>query len=219
VLTNVRNLEGYGNQLYVSNSTTTAGLNSGINTVGSGYPVSSGNILSNIPGLDNNSGGSNASPYGFVFAQLNLASPGFDTAYVADDGATTPALAGGIEKYSLVDGAWVLNNTIGLSTDSYRGLTGVAAANGFQLYATRQGTNPGIVPLLDTSGYNSNDNGTPSLIVALPTNEAFRGIDFAPAAISTPEPSSMVLSTLALVGLLWAARRRGAAHGSIVSTP
>ena len=220
-LTNTRIVKGYGSQLYVSNSTTTTGLNSGLNTVGTGYPTNSGNALANVPGLDNNTGAPPSagwsSPYAFFLADLNPAVSGFDTAYVADDGAMTgtggTSLPGGIEKYSLVGGNWVLNNIIGTTADSYRGLTGSVDASGnVQLFATRQGgaaTNPGIVSLLDTAGYNANNNGTANLIVPLATNTAFRGIDLVPTApAAVPEPSSLLLASLGACGLLWAARRR-----------
>jgi hypothetical protein len=210
VLTNVRVLEGFGPQLYVSNSTATTGLQSGVNAVGSGYPTSSGNPLTNLPGLDNNiTGGGNSSPYDFFFAKLSPLSSGFDTAYVADDGAT---VAAGIAKFSLVGGSWVFNNKIGVSGDAYRGLTGLVNADGsVSLYATRQsGAAQGIVALTDTSGFNANDNGTPNLIVPLATNTAFRGIDLIPVMV--PEPSTFLLAIVAAGGAV-AMRRRARLRG------
>ncbi len=188
-LANTRVLEAFLNQLYVSSS---SGSNVGINTVGSGEPTNSGQSVSLLV--------SSASAYDFFFADLG-GSPGVDTVYVADDGT-----GGGIKKYSLVGGSWVLNNTIGAGADSYRGLTGTVTPNGVQLYATRQGATPGIVSLFDSSGYNANDNGVPALIAPLPTNTAFRGIDFAPVGV--PEPGTWLLASIGMVAAAAIARRR-----------
>jgi hypothetical protein len=185
-VTNTRVLEAFAGQLYVSS---TASANTGVNTVGTGVSPLAGQNISLLVG--------STSAFDFVFADLDPGVPGVDTLYLADDGT-----GGGIKKYSLVGGTWTLNNVIGTGGDNYRGLTGTVTPSGVQLFATRQGaTNPGIVALTDTSGYNANDNGTPSLIVPLPTNEAFRGIDFAPAV---PEPSGFALGIVSAFGLLGA---------------
>ncbi|HZZ77819.1 MAG TPA: PEP-CTERM sorting domain-containing protein [Gemmataceae bacterium] len=187
-VTNTRVVGIFGGQLY---ATSGSGSNKGVNTVGTGLPTSSGTPFALGP--------ASASPYGMFLTQLNPASPGFDTAYVADDGV-------GIEKFSLVSGSWVASGVIGTASDAYRGLTGSVTANGVQLYATRQGgSSQGVVSLLDTSGYNSTITGSPSLIVALSTNEAFRGIAYAP----TPEPGTFVLGGMGLGLLLVARRLRG----------
>ncbi|HEY4309598.1 MAG TPA: PEP-CTERM sorting domain-containing protein [Pirellulales bacterium] len=194
VVTNTRVVEIYGPtaQLY---ATSGSGSNKGVNAVGTGLPTTSGTSFS----LE----AASASPYGMFLAQLNPSSSGPDTAYVADDGV-------GIEKFSLVSGTWVASGVIGSATDAYRGLTGSVTANGVQLYATRQGgTSQGIVSLVDTSGYNATINGTANLIVALGTNEAFRGIDFAPHAV--PEPSTLALGAIGLGVALIARRRRSRA--------
>ncbi|HVU89955.1 MAG TPA: PEP-CTERM sorting domain-containing protein [Pirellulales bacterium] len=187
-VTNTRVVGIFGGQLY---ATSGSGSNKGVNTVGTGLPTSSGTPFALGP--------ASASPYGMFLTQLNPASPGFDTAYVADDGV-------GIEKFSLVSGSWVASGVIGTASDAYRGLTGSVTANGVQLYATRQGgSSQGVVSLLDTSGYNSTITGSPNLIVALSTNEAFRGIAYAP----TPEPGTFVLGGMGLGLLLVARRLRG----------
>jgi PEP-CTERM motif len=189
---NTRDLEIYGStpQLYASSNN---GSFTGVNTVGSGLPTSTGNTIANII--------NSASVYGFFLAHLNPSDSGVDTAYVADDGV-------GIEKYSLVGSSWVANGVIGTAADAYRGLTGsVTSGGGVQLYATRQGSNPGIVGVLDTTGYNHTIGGTASLIVPLPTNEAFRGIDYAPSNV--PEPSAVILAALGALVVAIGRRRLG----------
>jgi PEP-CTERM motif len=196
VVTNTRVLEGFSGQLYVSSN---AASNAGVNSVGAGLPTSPGQNLSLIVG--------STSVFDYFFADLDPSVPGLDTLYLADDGGGSSP--GGIKKYSLVGGNWILNNIVGAGADNYRGLTGEVTANGVQLFATRQSTtNPGIVALTDSAGYNANDNGTPNLIVPLPNNEAFRGIDFAPHA-AVPEPDTLVLLCLGALGLgVWTRTKR-----------
>ncbi len=185
---NTRVVGVFDSQLYVTSG---SGSNKGVNMVGTGLPTASGTPFTLSIG--------SSSPYGMFLTQLNPSSPGLDTAYVADDGV-------GIEKFSLVSGTWVADGVIGSSSDSYRGLTGAVTANGVQLYATRQGgSSQGVVSLLDSSGYNATITGTPNVMVSLGTNEAFRGIAFAPV----PEPGTFVLGGLGLGLLLVARRYRG----------
>src|SRR5262249_34879422 len=149
-VTNIRAVEIFGGQLYESDSSGTAIR---LGAVGSGTPTTSGQIITNLPGLPTNTG----SPYAFFFADLDP-SPGVDTLYVADDGL-------GMSKYSLVSGTWVSNGTVGAAADNYRGLTGVVGGTTVTLYATRKGgssaTGGGeLVRLLDASGYNGAFAGT-----------------------------------------------------------
>ncbi len=178
-----RVVEIYGGQL-------SAGLANGIANVGTGLPMTAGQTLTIPAGL------TPVSPYGFFFADLDAGVAGIDTAYVADDGV-------GIIKYSLVAGTWTSNGFVGANADDYRGLTGTVTANGVQLYSTKQAsTNPGIYSLLDANGYNLAISGTPTQIAALPTGNAFRGIDFAPAA-AVPEASAFLFAGMigGVVGL------------------
>ena len=96
----------------------------------------------------------------------------------------------------------MLNNTVGSTATLYEGLTGSVSGSTVTLYATGAA---GIVTIVDSSGYDANINGTASTIVALPTNEAFRGIAFVPATLTltglpgstnfvTGSPSPVVLS-------------------------
>ena len=137
-----------------------------LGAVGSGLPTVTGQNIIGIPGFTLSAG----SPYGFFFATLNGGS-GPDTLYVADDGV-------GITKYSLVGGTWTATGTVGSVSDAYRSVVGVVAGTSVTLYATGNGTK--LVTITDSSGYNEPLSGTPTLLATAPTNEAFRGVAFAP---------------------------------------
>ena len=124
-VTNLRSVQIFNGQLYVSDSSGSAVR---LGTVGTGLPTTAGQILTNLPGFP-----VAGSPYGFFFADLDGAS-GVDTVYVADDTGTSP---GGITKYSLVSGSWVSNGTVGSATDAYRGLTGSVNGDGHPLRDTQ----------------------------------------------------------------------------------
>jgi hypothetical protein len=199
-VTNVRQVEIFNNQLYVSDS---SGSASRLGTVGTGLPTTSGQTITSLPGLPTSTG----SAYAFFMADLNNSVAGMDTLYVADD---TSGTAGGILKYSLVGGSWVANGQVGTGTDAYRGLTGEVVNGQVNLFATGLGgtgaTGGGkLVSITDASGYNGSITGTTAFTLSTAlTNEAFRGV----AVIPVPEADSYALMALGmgLVGFL--ARRR-----------
>ncbi|HEY0312920.1 MAG TPA: hypothetical protein VGC56_10550 [Allosphingosinicella sp.] len=117
---NLRGIDIFDGQLYVSSSSGSLRLG----TVGSGEPTTSGQTITQLPGipLTNGSGNTALSPYQFYFADLTASVPGVDTLYLSDDRAA--ASGGGLYKYSLVGGTWVQN---GLVTTPIRGLTGSAS--------------------------------------------------------------------------------------------
>ncbi len=162
-LTNLRQAEIFGGQLFVS---TSSGSALRIGTVGSGLPTTAGQSITTLPSFP-----TAGSPYAFYLADLDAGTAGLDTLYVADDGA-------GLQKYSLVAGSWAANGTIGTAADLYRGLTAVASGNTVTIFAVRGGSQ--LVTLVDTSGYNGAFAGTPSLLATAGTNTAFRGLAFAP---------------------------------------
>lgn len=166
-----RCLHVFNDQLYTSS--TASGFR--VAAAGAGLPTTTGNTLSNLPGIPATSG----SPYGICFADLDTAVAGPDVLYVADEGNN------GLSKYSLVNGSWVLNGRIGSSTDKYRGLTGRVTPSGIVLYATRRnnGSSTGggeIVTIADTSGYNAAFNASPQLLVTAASNTLIRGIALSP---------------------------------------
>src|SRR5207248_2085319 len=146
----------------------------GVATVGNGLPISgNGQVITRLPGLtDANS----PSSYSFFFTQLNPTSTGEDTLYVADS-------ATGITKFSLLNGTWTSNGTVGSAADQYRGLTARVSGTTVSLYATRVSFNTGasqVVSLVDSSGFNQPFNASPSQVALALTNESFRGVALAP---------------------------------------
>jgi hypothetical protein len=171
--TGIRSINIAGGNLYIS---TSSNPYIGLSQVGTGLPTTGGQTATILPGFPATTAG--ASPYSFYFADLSPAVPGVDVVYVADDRST----AGGIQKWSLASGSWVLNGTI-TSTPSatIRGLNGSTTGTAVSLAASSVGS---LFFLTDNAGYNT----APSL-TALPTaianagpNTAFRGIAFAPVA-------------------------------------
>jgi hypothetical protein len=198
--TNLRDVAIYGGQLYVSSGSGTD-TTKGVNAVGSGVPTTTGQTTVRIPGLSDTT---NPSTYAFAFADLSLEVAGVDTLYFADDGA------GALSKFSLVEGNWISNGTVGTTADDYRGLTLSVAGSSVNLFATRKGGSgaPGggeLVGLLDASGYNGAFTGTPTVLATAGNQTAFRGVAFAPVAV--PEPSTL-LSVIGGAGMLAMSRRR-----------
>jgi len=169
-ITNIRSVEIFDGQLYVSSMSGAIRLA----TVGTGLPTTAGQTISNLGGLPTT--GSTNSPYQFFFADLTSSVAGVDTLYISDD-------ATGLLKYSLVAGTWTLNGTVGANADDYVGLTASVSGTTVTLYATRLsgGAADTIVSLVDAGGYNANFSSlTPNVIVTAATNTGFRGIAFAP---------------------------------------
>ncbi len=133
---------------------------------------------------------------------------------MADDTATT----GGLEKFELIAGKWTAEGTI--VEANLRGLTGSVDSMGdVTLFATSGGTGTSagggsLYSFTDTSGYEGSLSGSLTLLASAGTDEAFRGIAFAPTVSGiVPERASLVMAaTAAVVGLgCWMRRRRLAA--------
>ncbi len=168
--TNLRAVQIFANQLYVSSGTGTIHLG----TVGTDTPTTSGQTITALPGFPTTGGQT-----GFFFADLSTSVVGLDTLYVADDGT------GALTKFSLVSGSWVSNGTVGADADDYRGLTVLVTGSTVTLYATRKGGTGGpgggeLVKLTDASGYNGTFSGTPTLLATAVANTAIRGVAFVP---------------------------------------
>jgi hypothetical protein len=176
-----RQLAIYNNQLYTSSD---KGTNSfkGIDVVGSGLPTTGGQTVVRLPGLTDTL---DPSDFSFFMADLSPSVSGLDTMYIADDDKT----AGGLFKYSLVNGNWVLTGSKAVGNNNkYRGLTGTVSGGTVSLYATRK-DGAELASLVDTNGYNATISGSFNLIDTAGTNTAFRGVAFVPV----PEPSAVIL--------------------------
>jgi hypothetical protein len=167
---NIRSVNVVGGNLYVS---TNLGPYVGLSQVGAGLPTTNGQTVTALPGFPGTTVG--ASPYGFYFADLDATVPGVDVAYVADDRSV-----GGIQKWSLVAGSWLLNGTIA-SSEAVRGLNGQASGTSVALAAS---SSTGLYFMTDNAGYNAAPSLTalPTAVATAGTNTAFRGIAFTPMA-------------------------------------
>lgn len=195
--TNLRNVEIFNNQLYVSSA---SGTFLGISKIGTGLSTTSGQTVS----LEINMG-TGASPYGFVMFDTNRDSL-LDTAFIADD---RTAAGGGLQKWTFNGSAWVnsyslrfdaaagsLSATATTGFAGIRGLTGsYDDATGFTLFATTTETsNNRIVSIVD----NGTNPGTYTTLASAGANNVFRGIDI----VTVPEPSSATLLGLGFLALL-----------------
>ena len=171
-LTNLRQVNCFGNQLYVSSQ---SGANR-INTVGNGMPTESGQTilsLANVP--------TNGNPNAFLMVDLTNDGTN-DTLYVADEGV-------GIEKFSLEEGTWMPAGVVPSSAGAYCGLTGYVAGSNVVLFATSATE---LDRVTDSSGYAGTLSGTPTPLATAAGKTAFRGV--APAPIPPSPPKGTVLS-------------------------
>ena len=181
---NVRQLGIVDGQLYTSGDPTKAGLT--IAPVGTGLPTASSPAtiaLTNLPFSP-----APGDPYGYAFLTLgNGSTP--DTLYIADN------TAGAIVKYGLQSGTWASQGSVAVP-----GVTGVTAndnAGVVSLFATSSGsggTSGTLDEIIDSSGQAGTLTGTATQIATAPSNEAFRGVAFAPGTVigsgggTTPPP-------------------------------
>ena len=196
--TNLRNVEIFNNQLYVSSA---SGTFLGISKIGTGLSTTSGQTVS----LEINMG-TGASPYGFVMFDTNRDSL-LDTAFIADDRASA---GGGLQKWTFNGTAWVNSYSLrfdaaagNLSATASSGFVGIRGLTGgyddttgaFSLFATTTETASNrIVSVLD-------NGATPTTYTTLASagaNNVFRGIDI----VTVPEPSSATLLGLGFLALL-----------------
>lgn len=214
-VTNTRNVEIYGNQLFFS---TGSGGTRGVYAVGSGLPTTTGQTATSVINM-----GATAEAYGFVLFDTNNDSV-LDRAYVADDRTTT--VAGGINRFDFSAGAWAQTGSalrfdtssglltsgtaaVGGSLVSIRGLSGSwdSATSTATLFATTTETsNNRLIQFVDAGSLSTSTAFT--TLQSAGANFVFRGVDVVPV----PEPSAIALAGLgaALAGLAARNRRRGA---------
>ncbi len=180
--TNLRGVSIYGGQLYIS-----AGAGAiRLATVGSGTPMTSGQTLTQLSGVPTTVITNNA----FVLLDLSATVAGVDTAYVADESA-------GIVKYSFDGTTWTAKGTVGVATDTYRGLTASVSGGNVVLYAIRKGNE--LVTITDASGATGTFSGTAASVAVTGTvNKAFRSVSFAPVS-ATPPPTPTLSITAPVI--------------------
>jgi hypothetical protein len=191
--TNVRGLLIFGGQLYASADPLKA-PNISIGTVGSGLPTTNKQTLTNLPFET-----APVQPYEYAMLTLGTGSKP-DTLYVVDRelfGKEEKGADAGVAKFGLAGGKWVQDGAVEIPF-----ATGVAAndVNGVvTLYVTASGSSGATGTLYrvdDLSGANGKLSGIPAEIAHAPTNEAYRGVAFAPGTTigsgGTPPPAPTI---------------------------
>jgi len=180
----------FGGQLYVG---APAEFGISVGTVGTGLPTTTGGTTQNVtelPGLPYEVGSTFQDFSGFYFADINPSVDGPDVLYLE---SFSPKQ---LFKFSLptTGGTWVQNGpilTFSTAQGSPYGITGSIAGSAVTLYVTTSGGSTGsgsfLYKLVDNNGWNAAPSYTtvPTALATAGTNEAFRGVAFAPRTSGT----------------------------------
>jgi predicted extracellular nuclease len=180
-VTNNRALGIFAGQLYTTAQSGAIRLA----TVGSGTPTSTGQAMTNLPGLPTTTN----SPYGFVLLDRSVSVAGPDTIYFADDAA-------GLHKYSFDGATWTAR---GVVAGALRGLTGrIEGANAVLFGTTTTASANALVTLTDTATFDTAIVASSTTIATAATNTVFRGVAFAPETpVVTPTLSIATTASVA----------------------
>ncbi|MCP9496367.1 MAG: carboxypeptidase-like regulatory domain-containing protein [Pyrinomonadaceae bacterium MAG19_C2-C3] len=198
---NIRVINIFGGQLFVSAASTAATAPLRAGAVGSGIPPADGTQpITNLPGIPD-ANNQPFAPVGFFFADLdpsvNFTINGFttpvDTLYITDEGrVAAPTIPAAILKFTFNGTTFVQTGSVALPRA--RGLTGFVTNSGSVSTVTLFAVNVPVAAgasavqmLTDTSDYNGTFNGTPTQIASSPTNTAFRGVALAPLVNPTAD--------------------------------
>ncbi len=241
-----RVVTGYNGQLYVSTDSKKGSTNrSYIGKLGTGFPTTTVGAPTQLTGTGTTTGkytmttGANGNGNGLnAGKQINLSPEQYffanattlyvtDSGYGKQDSANSAIGDGGLQKWSLISGSWVLdytlsaglnlvenpnanpNNTAG--TTGLLGLAGKVVGGEVELYAT----NYTIGDLDQTYLFGITDNLSAmlasqvtgesfSILATAPADSNFKGVSFAPI----PEPGTMALLGTGVVGLFGILRRK-----------
>jgi hypothetical protein len=160
----------FGGQLFASAS---SGTFVNVFTVGAGLPQTAGQTNVSLAGMPTTG---SSSPYAYVFFDLDPTVAGNDTLYVADDRAA--ASGGGVQKWSLANGAWTLGPTfnVAVAPNGFRGLAGTLIGGRPTLVATSADTVPRLVTFVDDGSAAI----AGAVVATSPANTAFRGVALSP---------------------------------------
>lgn len=181
-ITNLRQVEVAGGQLYASADPTKAGKIS-IAKVGTGLPTTSKQTITNLSFESEPD-----EPYAYSFLTLGLGSTP-DTLYVADNARSS------VVKYGLSEGKWVEHGSV--EVPEVTGVTANDVGGIVTIYATSAGSSGKSGTLYrfeDYTGVNGTLSGVADEIAQAPANEAWRGVAFAPGTTighggtAPPEP-------------------------------
>ena len=197
---NVGQLEIVDGQLYVSSKKVTE---ESLFSVGTGAPATTGQTLTSLSGVGGTPPGEQTD--GYFFAKLNPDSSGPDTLYLTDSAGVNGDGLGDVEKYSLVDGNWVLEEVA--EAVGVTGLTGVVTGSGSNqvvtLYATTSGSlgETGTVYEItdNTSNPTTGFGAIDETIATAATNEAFRGVALVPQTPSSTATQFVVSAPASVV--------------------
>ncbi|MET0591069.1 MAG: hypothetical protein ABW133_00115, partial [Polyangiaceae bacterium] len=166
-----RSLSIAGGQLYAAGDATATPV---IAAVGTGLPTASSPGFTTLPGF------TGASPWGFVFFDLNPAVTGPDTLYVASEIAGTGdagAPLRNVQKWTFNGTTWSLATTFNLpSPTGFRGITGTLVGTTPTIIATTaDGTNSSRLVVFTDDGITA-----PRVIAQSANNTFFRGVALSP---------------------------------------